>query len=259
MHRPLPKPLVAVPACLKTAEDKQPAHSVGAKYLSAVSQAAEAIPVVAPALGAGPELESLLDRVDGVMLSGSPSNVHPTHYGEAPSPAAEPYDEARDMTTLLLIRSAGSRGLPLLGICRGMQEMNVALGGSLHARVHDLPERQDHRRPQHPELDVQYGPKHEITLVAGGYLHRLLGATRITVNSLHNQALARLAPSLAVEATADDGTIEAVRVESSPGFALGVQWHPEYKPLANPTSLRIFQAFGEALRTHARARIASLS
>ncbi len=247
------KPVIGVPACVKQL-DNSPFHSVGDKYLRAVVEAAHAIPMVIPAFGEVFDPPDLIERLDGLMLTGSPSNVHPTHYDTEPSPEAEPHDIARDATTLPLIRHALEAGLPLFAICRGIQELNVALGGTLHARVHELPDRMDHRRPRHEDLDVQYGPKHEIALAPGGTLARLLDAETLMVNSLHNQALDRLGGDLAVEAVAPDGTIEAVRVAGARSFALGVQWHPEYKVLENPASVRLFEAFGAACRARAQAR-----
>ena len=248
-----PKPVIGVPACVKQIEES-PFHSVGEKYLRAVVEAAHAIPMVIPAFGEVFDLPDLVERLDGLMLTGSPSNVHPTHYDAEPSPEAEPHDTARDATTLPLIRHAIEAGLPLFAICRGIQELNVALGGTLHARVHDLPDRMDHRRPQHEDRDIQYGPKHEVALTPGGQLARLFGTETLMVNSLHNQAIDRVAGDLAVEAVAPDGTIEAVRVVSARDFGLGVQWHPEYKVLENPDSVRLFEAFGRACHARARAR-----
>ncbi len=245
--------MIGVPACAKRIDDL-PFHSVGDKYLRAVVEATDAIPMVIPAFGGVFDLPDLIERLDGLMLTGSPSNVHPAHYDTEPSPEAEPHDVARDAITLPLIRHALDAGLPLFAICRGIQELNVALGGTLHARVHELPDRMDHRRPKHQDLDVQYGPKHEITLTPGGTLAGLLGTETLMVNSLHNQALDRLATDLTVEAVAPDGTIEAVRVAGARNFALGVQWHPEYKVLENPASRRLFEAFGAACRNRAQAR-----
>ena len=253
MPQTAPKPVIGVPACFKQIENV-PFHSVGDKYLRAVVEAAHAIPMVIPAFGEVFDPPELVERLDGLMLTGSPSNVHPTHYDTEPSPEAEPHDAARDATTLPLIRHALAGGLPLFAICRGIQELNVALGGTLHARVHELPDRMDHRRPQHEDLDVQYGPKHEIALTPGGELARLLETENLMVNSLHNQALDRLAGNLSVEAVAADGTIEAVRVTDARNFALGVQWHPEYKVLENSASVRLFEAFGTACRARAQAR-----
>ncbi|MEE8189630.1 MAG: gamma-glutamyl-gamma-aminobutyrate hydrolase family protein [Kiloniellales bacterium] len=248
------QPLIGVPACVREIDDN-PFHAVGDKYLRAVTEAAQGLPMVIPAFGEnGIDLSDLVWRLDGLMLTGSPSNVYPVHYGSEPHPEAEPHDLERDATTLPLIRLALESAVPLLAICRGMQELNVALGGSLHARVHELPGRMDHRRPKHDDPDVQYGPRHEVALTPGGAFEALAGTREITVNSLHGQALDRVAEGLAVEAVAADGTIEAVSVTGAPAFALGVQWHPEYKALENPFSTRLFSAFGEAARARARER-----
>ena len=246
------KPVIGVPACIKQI-DGMPFHSVQDKYLRAVVEAAGCLPLVIPAYGDETEPARLIGMIDGLMLTGSPSNVHPAHYGRDPHPEAEPHDEERDSTTLPLIGLALESGLPLFAICRGFQELNVALGGTLDARVHELPGRRDHRRPEHADLDVQYGPVHPAHLTPDGVFARLLGTTEITVNSLHNQGLDRVAESLAVEAVADDGTVEAVSVKGARGFALGVQWHPEYKAMENPVSARLFAAFGDAARAHAAA------
>lgn len=241
------KPLVGVTACIRYL-DGLPFHAVQDRYLRAVVEAAGAMPLAIPAFGAQSDPARLIAMLDGLMLTGSPSNVHPRHYEASAHPAAEPYDEARDATTLPLINMALDAGLPLLAICRGFQELNVALGGTLHAEVHELPGRQDHRRPQDPDLDVQYGPQHTIGLTPGGAFETLFGASEITVNSLHSQGLDRVAERLNVEAVAADGTPEAVSVRNAAGFALGVQWHPEYKALENPYSVKLFKAFGDAAR-----------
>lgn len=252
------KPLIGVPACIKQIEGT-PFHSVQDKYLRAVVRAAGGLPLVIPAYGDETEPGRLIGMLDGLMLTGSPSNVHPTHYGRDPHPEAEPHDQERDSTTLPLIRLAIDAGLPLFAICRGFQELNVALGGTLHARVHEIAGRRDHRRPRHEDLDVQYGPVHPVHLVPDGQFARLLGTTEITVNSLHNQGLDRVAERLVVEGVADDGTAEAVSVRGARGFALGVQWHPEYKVMDNPDSVRLFAAFGDAARAHAAAKAQRLA
>lgn len=246
-------PLIGVSADLKPI-DGRPFHAVGDKYLRAVSLAAGGLPVILPALGELHAARDWVERLDGLVLTGSPSNVHPRRYRAPATREAEPFDEARDVTVLPLIEEALRAGLPLLAICRGMQELNVALGGTLHARVHEVPGRDDHRRPQSNDPDLQYGPKHPVALRPGGPFERIVGSARIEVNSLHSQAIDRLAEGLAVEATAPDGTIEAVSVRDAPGFTLGVQWHPEYKVQQNPISMRIYAAFGDAVREHAGRR-----
>jgi putative glutamine amidotransferase len=248
-------PIIGIPACLIT-RDGFGFHQVGDKYVDSVIDGAGGLPLLIPAVGGRMAPDSALDGLDGLLLSGSPSNVEPHHYdGPAAAPASG-RDPARDATTLPLIRRAIARAVPLFAICRGIQELNVALGGSLHQELHALPDRLDHRSDKTVPPPERYGPAHEVLLTPGGLLQRLLGgAERIVVNSLHGQAIDRLAPRLAIEATAPDGTIEAVRVVDAPGFVLGVQWHPEWRVLEHPISRRLFAAFGAACRARAAARL----
>ncbi len=248
-------PVIGVPACL-VARDGFGFHQVGAKYVDSVIDGAGGLPLLIPAVGGRVDPDDLLDGLDGLLLGGSPSNVEPHHYGGPAAPPASASDPARDATTLPLIRRAIARAVPLLAICRGIQELNVALGGSLHQEVHGLAGRLDHRSDKRLPPPERYGPAHEVALTPGGRLQALLGgAQRIEVNSLHGQAIDRLADGLAVEAQAPDGTIEAVRVAGAPGFALGVQWHPEWRVLEHPISRRLFAAFGAACRARAEARL----
>jgi putative glutamine amidotransferase len=247
-------PVVGIPACLVVAEHFA-FHRVGAKYVDSVVDGAGALPLLIPALGARLEVDPVLDGLDGLLITGSPSNVEPHHYGGPPPRDDSPADPARDATTLPLIRRALARGVPLLAICRGLQELNVALGGTLHQEVHELSGRLDHRSDKTVGPEERYAPAHEVALTRGGRLQALLGgAERIAVNSLHAQAIDRLAPGLDVEATAPDGTIEAVAVRAAPAFALAVQWHPEWRVLDNPISRRLYAAFGAACRARAQAR-----
>ena len=229
-------------------------HATPAQYLEAVLYGAGAMPLVLPALGGALDLDAILDRVDGVLLTGSRSNVHPSLYGVEPARQYEPYDEARDATTLPLIRRAIERGKPLLAICRGYQELNVALGGTLHTEIQEFEGRMDHRAPESHDQDVRYAIRHPIRIVPGSCIGRIFEADSVEVNSLHRQGIAELAPRLAVEATAPDGTIEAVRVADAPGFAVGVQWHPEYWVRSDSISSRLFAAFGDAVRAEAEGR-----
>ena len=246
-------PLIGIPTCTREVEGK-PFHVVGDKYVQAVVLASEGIPFVLPALGSHYDLPDLVHRLDGLFLTGSLSNVHPDRYGVAEVVDHEPFDIERDDTTLPLIHEALAQAVPLFAVCRGFQELNVALGGSLHHSVHDLPGRIDHRVPEHDDPDVRYGPAHEVSATPGGLLEQLTGLGRLEVNSLHRQALDRVADRLAVEAVADDGTVEAVRVTDAEAFAFGVQWHPEYKVMSNEISRRLFAAFGDAARERAQAR-----
>jgi putative glutamine amidotransferase len=225
-------------------------HIVGEKYLRAVVDAAEAYPVALPSLGGDFDVLEVLDRLDGLLLTGSPSNVEPRHYQGPPSAAGTLHDPERDVTTLALIPAAVRAGLPLFAICRGFQELNVAFGGSLHQAVHKLPGFQNHKEDARAPLDVQYGPSHDVFFEPGGMLEAITGRSAATVNSVHSQGIDRLADGLLVEARAADGLVEAIVVQDAPGFALGVQWHPEWKALENDLSMTLFQAFGEACRRY---------
>lgn len=224
---------------------------VGEKYATGIRDGAEGLPVLIPALGDSVDAEALLQRFDGIFLTGSPSNVEPHHYdGEASRPGTM-HDPHRDATTLPLIELALSNGVPLFAVCRGFQELNVVLGGSLHQRVHEIEGYHCHKENPDDPLDVQYGPSHEIHLVEGGILRDLAGTDTATVNSLHSQGIARLAEGVTVEAVADDGLIEGFRVDGAKNFALGLQWHPEWKVLDDSFSTAIFRAFGDACRRYA--------
>lgn len=238
--------IVGIPACTVEVRGHHQ-HATPARYGAAVIGGSGAMPILLPPVGEG--LLHMLDRIDGLLLSGSPSNVAPACYGVEQDETPEWHDPHRDATTLPLIRTALARGLPVLAICRGIQELNVALGGTLHQRVHTVPGRMDHRAGE-GTMDQRYAAKHDIALT--GQMARMLGRSATQVNSLHGQAIDRLAPGLVVEATAPDGTIEAVRVANAPGWAFGVQWHPEWRFAENADSMALFQAFGEACRARLR-------
>jgi putative glutamine amidotransferase len=228
-----------------------PFHMVGEKYARAVLDAAGAAPLLIPSLADELGFDELLQRLDGLLFTGSPSNVEPHLYAGAPSAPGTLHDPARDATTLPLIRKAVRAGVPVFGICRGFQEMNVAFGGTLHQKLHEVPGYLDHRDDGSQPLEVQYGPAHDVTLEPGGVLRSLAASDRIEVNSLHNQGIDRLGAELAVEARAPDGVIEAFRVRDAQRFALAVQWHPEWKVMSNPFSRALFAAFGQASRERA--------
>jgi putative glutamine amidotransferase len=229
-------------------------HLAGEKYLTAIADGAGGIPVLLPALGDSGDIEEALNHLDGIVLPGSPSNVEPHHYAGVPSVPGTLHDPQRDSTTLTLIPRAVALGVPLLGICRGFQEVNVAFGGTLLQRVHEVPGHLDHRDDETLELEVQYGPAHAVRLEPGGLLIQLAGAPEIRVNSLHWQGVERLGEGLAVEARAPDGLIEGFQVRNSPSFAVAVQWHPEWRAMSNPFSRALFAAFGDASRERAQTR-----
>ena len=231
-----------------------PFHMVGEKYLRALLEAADVLPLMTPALADNIDIDELLARFDGIFLTGSYSNIEPHHYGGEPSAEGTLHDPDRDAVTLPLARRALEEGVPLLAVCRGFQELNVALGGTLHQKVQEVPGYDNHLENKDDPLDVQYGPSHPVNLPENGLLHALLGSDTAMVNSLHEQGVAKLADGVTVEAVADDGLIEAFRVDDVPGFALAVQWHPEWKATENEFSKVIFRAFGDACRERAKRR-----
>ncbi|MBI3228939.1 MAG: gamma-glutamyl-gamma-aminobutyrate hydrolase family protein [Burkholderiales bacterium] len=248
-------PIVIVPACTKQL-GHHPYHTVQMKYVDAVLTAAQCMPLILPAFGERTDWDAIVSCADGIMLTGSPSNVHPSHFEQEVHNPELPLDPARDATTLPLIRLAIEYGIPLFAICRGFQEINVALGGSLHQAVQEVPGKMDHREAKELSLEQQYAPAHEVAITAGKKLAAILGPQRrtIQVNSLHGQGINRLADGLSVEAVAPDGIIEAYSVDQARHFALAVQWHPEWRVRENPDSMEIFEAFGRACRDYREER-----
>ena len=249
----LARPLIGIPADRRMV-GAHPFHMVGEKYARAVLEAAGAAPLLIPSLAEELRFDELLERLDGLLFTGSPSNVEPQRYQGAPSAPGTLHDPARDATTLPLIRKAVQAGVPVFGICRGFQEMNVAFGGTLHQKLHEVPGHLDHRDDETLPLEVQYGPAHDVVLEPGGVLRALATADRVRVNSLHNQGIDRLGEELAVEARAPDGVVEAFRVRAARRFALAVQWHPEWQVMSNPFSRALFAAFGQAAAERAQSR-----
>ena len=242
------RPLIGIPADRRML-GAQAYHVAGEKYLSAALDAAGAIPVIIPAIGRELRLDDLLESLHGLLFTGSPSNVEPHHYRGEPSSAGTLHDPQRDQTTLPLIPRAVAAGVPVLGICRGFQEMNVAFGGTLWQKLQEQPGFLDHREAPDQPLEIQYAPVHEITLAPGGVLQRLAGgAASVRVNSLHSQGVRDLGQGLSVEARASDGVIEAFRVTAAKQFALAVQWHPEWRVSDNEFSTALFAEFGAACR-----------
>jgi putative glutamine amidotransferase len=250
----MPKPVVAIPADFRTF-DGNVWHATPHQYVRAAVEGSGVMTFLVPALESGNDADEILDRVDGVLVSGSRTNVHPSLYGQEATEADGPFDPGRDATSLPLIRRALERGVPLLAICRGIQELNVALGGTLASEIQDMPGISDHRKPDVPELDIAYGIRQNVIVKEGSCLASVLGAGAVQVNSLHRQAISKAAPRLAVEAVAEDGTIEAVSVIDAKAFAVGVQWHPEYWVGKDAPSSTLFQAFGDAVRAYAAAKV----
>ncbi|MDR0210793.1 MAG: gamma-glutamyl-gamma-aminobutyrate hydrolase family protein [Pseudomonas putida] len=240
-------PVIGITACTRMIE-QHATQTISEKYARAAAKAACGLPIVIPSLGELMDTADIVDTVDGLIFTGSPSNIEPFHYN---GPASEPgthHDPLRDATTLPLMRAAIAAGVPVLGICRGFQEMNVALGGTLHQKVHETGLFLDHREGKDEPVDQQYGPRHAMHIQPGGLMDRMGLPAIIDVNSIHGQGIDVLAPGLRVEALAPDGLVEAISVVGSKSFALAVQWHPEFRVLENPHYLTIFQSFGKACR-----------
>jgi putative glutamine amidotransferase len=254
------RPVIGIIGNAHTIENRFPAQIVGERNLRAVAQVAGAFPLMFAGSPELTEIETLLELADGILLTGARANVHPSQFGAAPHPRHEPYDLARDAMALALIRTCVARAVPLFGVCRGLQEMNVAFGGTLHPEIRELPGRVNHRMPRlptgeiHPDAEVVFADRHEVRLVRDGAFARLLGGDTIRVNSLHGQGILETGARVIVEGVAEDGTIEAIRIDGAPAFALGVQWHAEYDADRNPVNRALFEAFGAAVASRARAR-----
>lgn len=248
-----PKPIIGVPADRRIV-GPHPFQMAGEKYLNALIRGSDALPLVTPVMPDDVDIDELLMQFDGIFLTGSYSNVEPHHYEGEPSEEGTLHDPHRDAVTLPMAKRALETGVPVLAVCRGFQELNVALGGTLHQKVHEVDGYHSHLENKEDPLEQQYGPSHPVTLTEGGLLHKLTGSDNVMVNSLHAQGVAKLADGVSVEAVADDGLIEAFQVDDVPGFALAVQWHPEWRVMENETSKAIFKAFGDACRSRASQR-----
>jgi putative glutamine amidotransferase len=250
------KPVVGVIGNAHRMENRFAVQLVGERNLRAVADIAGALPLMFAGEPEITDIAALLDTVDGIVLTGARANVHPTRFNTEPDPKHEPYDIHRDEVALALSEACVARGVPLFGICRGLQEMNVAFGGSLHPEIRELPGRMNHRMPRlengeiHPDPKVIFADRHEVSLIPGGAFATILGREKIKVNSLHGQGILEPGGRVVVEGVAEDGTIEAIRIADAATFALGVQWHAEYDPQRNPINRALFEAFGRALTGH---------
>lgn len=251
--RAMKKPVVGVIGNATMIENRFAVQMVGERNLRAIAEVSKALPLVFAGAPDITDIDALLGVVDGILLTGARANVHPTRFRRDAHVSHEPYDENRDAVALKLIDVCVARGIPILGICRGFQEMNVAFGGSLHPEIRDLPGRMNHRMPRlqtgevHPDPTVVFADRHDVALVPDGTFARLFGSQTIRVNSLHGQGILEPGGRIVVEGVAEDGTIEAIRVADASGFALGVQWHAEYDPQRNPINRALFEAFGAAI------------
>ncbi len=240
------RPVVGIIGNSYMMNDRYPVHSGGTMNSAAVAEVAGCLPLIIPSDPRFVTVAELLDLCDGFLLTGGRPNVHPSEYGEEETPAHGSFDRGRDAVTLPLVRACVERGQPFLGICRGFQEVNVALGGTLHPEIRDLPGRMNHRMPPDGTLEEQFALRHPVKLVAGGVFHRLFGADEVMTNTLHGQGIAKPGSRIVIDGWAPDGTPEAIYVDGAPGFTLSVQWHPEWNASADPVSRPLFQAFGAA-------------
>jgi putative glutamine amidotransferase len=253
------RPVVGVIGNAHLINERHAVQVTGERNLRAVAEVTRALPLIFAGAPEITDIGALLDVVDGVLLTGARANVHPTRFGAEAHPSHEPYDDARDAVALPLIEACVARGVPIFGICRGLQELNVAFGGSLHPEIRELPGRMNHRAPRlesgefHPDPTVVFSERHDVHLVRGGVFARLLGCETIRVNSLHGQGILEPGPRVVTEGVAEDGTIEAIRIADASSFALGVQWHAEYDPQTSPVNRALFEAFGKALLAHKRS------
>jgi len=248
------RPVVGIIGNSYHLEDRFYVQIASENNFRAIAEVAGALPVLFAGIPDVTDIATLLDTVDGVLLTGARANVHPDLFGETATPAYEPFDTNRDTTALALVEICVAREIPLFGICRGFQEMNVAFGGTLHPEIRELSGRMNHRMPRlengevHPDIDYVFSDRHDVLLTPGGYFSNLYGKDTIRVNSLHGQGILKSGKRIVVEGVAEDSTIEAIRVAEASGFAVGVQWHAEYDPQRNPVNKKLFEDFGKALK-----------
>ncbi|MDA0340920.1 MAG: gamma-glutamyl-gamma-aminobutyrate hydrolase family protein, partial [Proteobacteria bacterium] len=236
------KPLVGVIASMHLFDERVAVQQVGERNLRAVAEVAGALPMMFAGCPNITDISALLDVVDGILLTGARANVHPTQFGVEPHPSHEPYDENRDAVALRLTRACVERGVPILGVCRGFQEMNVAFGGALHPEIRDLPGRMNHRMPPDGTLEEKFALRHPVRFTENGPFHKLFGATEVMTNTLHGQGIKQAGKQIVIDGYAPDGTPEAIYVAGAPGFTMSVQWHPEYRAAQDPVSRPLFAA-----------------
>jgi putative glutamine amidotransferase len=248
------RPIVGIIGNLHLVNDQYPTHAAGTMNSRAIAEVAECLPMIVPSDPTIADVPELLDACDGFLFTGGRPNVHPEEYGEEPTEAHGTFDRDRDAVALSLIRGCVERGQPFFGICRGFQEVNVAMGGSLYPEIRDLPGRDNHRMPPDGTLEEKFELRHEVTFVENGPFHRLMGAQKVMTNTLHGQGIKEPGPRVMIDGHAPDGTPEAIYVAGAPGFTLSVQWHPEWNAARDPVSRKLFGAFGDALRAWAGAK-----
>ncbi|MGZ2258357.1 gamma-glutamyl-gamma-aminobutyrate hydrolase family protein [Roseobacter sp. A03A-229] len=248
------RPVVGIICNQYLINDEYPVHAGGKMNSDAISAVADCVPMIIPSDPDYVSINDLLETCDGFLLTGGRPNVHPEEYGEEPTEAHGDFDRARDAIALPLVRACVERGQPFLGICRGFQEVNVAMGGSLYPEIRDLPGRMNHRMPPDGTLQEKFENRHRVSFTEGGVFHRLMGAQEVVTNTLHGQGIKMAAPRVVVDGVAPDGTPEAIFIKDAPGFTLSVQWHPEYEAAKDPVSQPLFSAFGRAAQAWANGR-----
>ena len=249
------RPVVGIIGNMNLLNESYPVHAGGTMNSQAVAEVAGCLPVIIPSDPRFVSLSDLLDLCDGFLLTGGRPNVHPAEYGEAETEAHGCFDRGRDAITLPLVRACVERGQPFLGICRGFQEVNVAMGGTLHPEIRDLPGRMNHRMPPDGTLEEKFALRHAVRFTPGGVFHRLMGAQEVMTNSLHGQGINRPGPRIVIDGVAPDATAEALHVRDAPGFTLSVQWHPEWNASDDPVSRPLFTAFGDAVMAWSKRAI----
>ncbi|MEO1681524.1 MAG: gamma-glutamyl-gamma-aminobutyrate hydrolase family protein [Pseudomonadota bacterium] len=246
------RPVVGIIGNYLMINDEYPAHAVGTMCSQAVAQVTDATPVIVPSDPGLVTVSDLLELCDGFLFPGGRPNVHPEEYGEDETEAHGTFDRARDSLTLPLMRALVERGQPFLAICRGFQELNVAMGGTLHPEIRELPGRMNHRMPPDGTLEEKFALRHTVKVGEGGPFHDVFGATEVLTNTLHGQGIKTAGTGVVIDGRAEDGTPEAIYIDGAPGFALGVQWHPEYRAAEDTVSRPLFAAFGTAVAAWAR-------
>ncbi len=248
------RPVIGIIGNFYTLNDQYPTHAGGTMNSEAISHVSKCLPLIVPSHPDFVCVDELLEVCDGFLFTGGRPNVHPEEYGEDPTEAHGEFDRCRDAITLPLIRACVERGQPFFGICRGFQEVNVAMGGTLYPEIRELPGRMNHRMPPDGTLDEKFEIRHDVHFDEGGTFHQLLGKTCVRTNTLHGQGIKSAGPRVDIEGHADDGTPEAIVIKDAPGFTLSVQWHPEYKAAEDPVSRPLFEAFGDAARAWRAAK-----
>jgi putative glutamine amidotransferase len=244
------RPVIGIIGNAHLANDEYPVQAAGVSNIEAVAELTGAIPLIVPALPRVGAIADLVAACAGFVFTGGRPNVHPSHWGEEPTEKHGTFDPDRDAVTLPLIRECVARGVPIFGICRGFQEINVAFGGTLDPEIREIPGRMNHRMPPEGTLAEKFSNRHVVRLTPGGRFHRLLGAAEVEVNSLHGQGIREEGARIVIEGVAPDDTPEALHVAGAPGFALAVQWHPEWNASSDPVSRPLFQALGAAVASH---------